>query len=191
LPASVEQAVSAETPSSGQAASQQAPSSEQALVAQLSPTAPARRPTSRAPHQAAPLNRAVESTEAMLRLVARRGIAQASLSLRPAQLGAVEVRLRATSEGVMASVAADSAEAAKLLQHAEGDLRRALEDSGVRLLRLDIAWSRDARTGGGERDGSARQPQTPDQGAAAGDADPDAPDTAIQLPNGVLVDVLA
>ena len=141
---------------------------------------------------AAPLPRAVESTEAMLRLVARRGIAQASLSLRPAALGAIEVKLRATSDGVVASVAADSSEAAKLLQHAEGDLRRALEDAGVRLLRLDIAWSRDPRAGSGERndgrDGSGHGPRAEQSTSTETDT---TPETVVQLPNGVLVDVLA
>ena len=129
----------------------------------------------------------------MLRLVARRGLTQASLSLRPAQLGAVEVRLRATSDGVVASVAADAPEAAKLLQQAEGELRRALEDSGVRLLRLDISWSHDPRTGAGDRnDASNARPSGQQVADSATDTDTDpTPESVVQLPNGVLVDVLA
>jgi flagellar hook-length control protein FliK len=177
---------------------QTAAAQEQAANAQLSVNAEpaltaARRAGIRSPHHSAPLQRAVESTEAMLRLVARRGVTQASLTLRPAQLGGIEVRLRATADGVVASVAADAADAAKLLQQSAGELRRALEDSGVRLLRLDIAWSRDPRTGagGGDRQGANASPDS-------GPADPTAPTLettdltdVVQLPNGVLVDVLA
>jgi hypothetical protein len=147
----------------------------------------------RLPHQSASLQRAVESTEAMLRLVARRGATHASLTLRPAQLGAVEVRLRATGDGIVASVSADAAEAATLLQQAEGELRRALEDSGVRLLRLDIAWSRDSQASAGGRDRDAGdQPAGRARPDAAATTDPDSTTgTVVQLANGVLVDVLA
>jgi flagellar hook-length control protein FliK len=120
---------------------------------------------------------------------------QASLTLRPAQLGAIEVRLRATADGVVASVAADASDATKLLQQSAGELRRALEDSGVRLLRLDITWNGDPRTGSG----AARSDREAENGSpGSGLADPTAlnPDTTdltdvVQLPNGVLVDVLA
>jgi flagellar hook-length control protein FliK len=181
----------AQPSSSTQAASSGATEAEQPLSAPLA-TVGRRGLLHESPH-AASLPRAVESTEAMLRLVAKRGIAQASLSLRPAALGAIEVKLRATSDGVVASVAADSSEAAKLLQHAEGDLRRALEDAGVRLLRLDISWSRDPRAGSGQRDdarnGDGREGQHPD--ATTATETDTTPETVVQLPNGVLVDVLA
>jgi hypothetical protein len=81
-----------------------------------------------------------------------------------------------------------------MLQLAEGELRRSLEDGGVRLLSLDISWSgrESAETsarhdGFGRRDGSAAQ-----SAAGAGD-DPEttSTETTLELPNGVLVDVLA
>jgi flagellar hook-length control protein FliK len=141
-------------------------------------------------HRAAPLHRAVESVEATLRLAAGKGVTHASLSLRPSELGSIEVRLRATADGLVATVAADAAQAAGLLQQAEGDLRRSLEDAGVRLLRLDISWNGDGR---GQRDGSpapGRQAQPWQDGGD--DAEVKTPtETVLELPNGVLVDVLA
>jgi flagellar hook-length control protein FliK len=141
-------------------------------------------------HRAAPLHRAVESVEATLRLAAGKGVTHASLSLRPAQLGQVEVRLRATADGLVATVAADAAQAAGVLQQAEGDLRRSLEDAGVRLLRLDISWNGGGRA---QRDGQPAPGRQASRWLDGGeDAETTTPtETVLELPNGVLVDVLA
>ena len=74
----------------------------------------------------------------MLRILEHRGQVQAQLTLHPAELGGVEVRLRQTAHGLMATVTADRADAAQVLQQAGADLRRALEAQGVQLAGLDI-----------------------------------------------------
>jgi flagellar hook-length control protein FliK len=147
----------------------------------------------RSPGRAAPLHRTVESVELALRITAQRGASQARLSLRPAELGQVEVTLRATADGLVARVTADAAQAANLLQQAEQDLRRSLEAAGVRLLQLDIVWNggpggeaaRDARTGGGGR------PAREGGGTETEPLDRNTTTTVVELPGGVLVDVIA
>jgi flagellar hook-length control protein FliK len=105
----------------------------------------------------------------------------------------VDVRLRSTSQGVVATITAHQSEAVQTLQQAASDLRRSLEQQGVTLLQLDIGQSGERSAGrsgadaggqaGGDRDGS-------DAGSAG--ASEDSPtQTTLQLPNGVLVDVLA
>ncbi len=148
-----------------------------------------------AEHGAAPLPRAVESTEAMLRLVAKRGIGAGEPVAAPGRArrdrGASCARPATASSP---SVAADSSEAAKLLQHAEGDLRRALEDAGVRLLRLDISLEpRSARRQRpARRRGATAAVQRGERADATTATETDTtPETVVQLPNGVLVDVLA
>ena len=112
----------------------------------------------------------------------------------------------ASSAGVTAHVVADSPEAARLLQQAGDDLRRSLADKNVELLSLDVSTSDQERpdasaAGGGfeqfgdtgprGRDGLGRP-----QHAGARETDIDLPTspaqgTVLELPDGVLVDVLA
>ena len=136
----------------------------------------------------------------MLRILEHRGQVQAQLTLHPAELGGVEVRLRQTAHGLMATVTADRADAAQVLQQAGADLRRALEAQGVQLAGLDIGLAgenQDAanaraneRRADGSLGGSRREPQ-----AADNDLSPIDPDqrttTASTIALGALVDVLA
>ena len=75
----------------------------------------------------------------MLQVAVDRGIAHAKLNLRPVELGGIEIRLQTSAAGVTAQVIADSPEAAKLLEQAAGDLRRALERQDVTPLSLDVS----------------------------------------------------
>jgi flagellar hook-length control protein FliK len=152
--------------------------------------------------QAAPavgLDRAVETVRLALRAAAERGVTQARISLRPAELGGIDVHLRHTADGLVARVVAEHGHAAQLLEQAGAELRRSLETQGVTLLRLDIGAS-------GEQGGRAAGEQAgfgapgngtrADTGGAATAEDDlpaaDAsPTTRLALPNGVLVDVLA
>jgi flagellar hook-length control protein FliK len=155
----------------------------------------------RQPVRAARLDQAVESVQALIRIAVSRGIGHARIALSPAELGGLEIRLRSSAAGVVASVVADNAQAAHQLQQAADDLRRALEAQGIDLLRLDIGLAADHRAsegagtawGGAERDRSA--PDAAGDGAGGGPGGDGAAVTAelsvIQLPNGVLVDVLA
>ena len=123
-----------------------------------------------------------DHVHAMLRILEHRGQVQAQLTLHPAELGGVEVRLRQTAHGLMATVTADRADAAQVLQQAGADLRRALEAQGVQLAGLDIGLAgenQDAanaraneRRADGSLGGSRREPP----GARHDDLSPIDPD---------------
>jgi flagellar hook-length control protein FliK len=144
-----------------------------------------------------PLSRAAETVEHVLRLAATRGAMQARVSLKPAELGSLEVVIRQTAAGLTARVVADDAGAAQVLQQAGSELRRSLEQQGITLLNLDIGQSGDdrslgrssdgAREGGYEERGDA---QTRSGGTVAAE-DATSTETTVQLPNGALIDVLA
>ena len=65
------------------------------------------------------------------------------MTLRPAELGGIEIRLQSTAAGIAAQVVADSPEAARLLTQAGDDLRRALEARNVTLISLDVSTTAD------------------------------------------------
>jgi flagellar hook-length control protein FliK len=133
------------------------------------------------------LHELVEAARTVIRVAARDGQAQARITLHPAELGSVEIRLRYHATGVSADVLADSAQAAQALGQALPDLRRALEAQGMGVLWLDV------RQGGGEE----RRPhgeRTGRQGRSGG-ATPVDDETTIEptrLPRpGSTLDVLA
>jgi hypothetical protein len=148
-----------------------------------------------------PLHRAAETVGHLLQVAHDRGITRARLALKPADLGGIEIRLQTSSAGVTAQVVADSPEATRLLAQAGAELRRSLEDAGVTLLSLDVSTHGDGSEAAAagfafhaearERDGSGAQGAT----RPARDAGPTDDDlstaTTVELPNGVLVDVLA
>jgi Meckel syndrome type 1 protein len=162
--------------------------------------APAPAPVSHlaAPERAVPLHRAPAAVSTLLHVAVERGISHAKMALRPAELGGIEIRLQATAGGVAAQVVADSPEAARLLAQAGDDLRRALEARDVTLISLEVS------TSGDQQQQSARGEWTDGDDAAfaggdrstSGDAEADAEpapttQTVIELPGGLLVDVLA
>lgn len=102
----------------------------------------------------------IEGAQGLLELAARHGMNRARLTLRPQELGGVEVRLHSTAQGVTATVRADIESTASVLQTALGDLRRSLEDAGVTVARLDVTWTgqegRDGRDGRADADPSRR-----------------------------------
>jgi flagellar hook-length control protein FliK len=137
----------------------------------------------------------------MLRLLEHRGQVQAQLHLHPAELGGVEVRLRQTAHGLMATVTADRADAAHVLQQAGSELRRALEAQGVQVAGLDIGMAGENQDAANAR---AQERRASDAGSGArrqakADGDPELspidPDhrttTAPTIALGALVDVLA
>jgi flagellar hook-length control protein FliK len=137
---------------------------------------------------------------AMLRVLEHRGQVQAQLTLHPAELGGVEVRLRQTAHGLMATVTADRADAAQVLQQAGADLRRALEAQGVQLAGLDLGLAGEnqdaANARADERRAEGSVPGSRGKaGAADNDLSPIDPDhrttNATTIALGALVDVLA
>jgi len=87
------------------------------------------------------LPRAVEAVRATVELAARQGISQARIELAPASLGGLRIQLRQTSDGLVARIVADHAEAARTLAQGGDDLRRSLQQAGIPLARLDIEAS--------------------------------------------------
>jgi flagellar hook-length control protein FliK len=153
-----------------------------------------------ATQRSVPLHRAPAAVATLLHVAADRGITRAKMALKPAELGGIEIRLQSTAAGITAQVVADSPEAARLLAQAGDDLRRALEARDVNLISLEVSTSSDQ-----ERE-SARGEWSDGDGDDAGlfgsssrstgDADGEAEPTptihsVIELPGGLLVDVLA
>ena len=143
------------------------------------------------------LQQAVETVRLTIGASAQRGVTRARFTLRPEELGGVEVHLRHTAEGLSARVVAEAPEAARLLSQAAGELRRTLEQQGLNLVRIEVgtAGSDAAGTGTGAAGSDQRNGRRAPSGQA-GDpagAETDLPiaDRTIELPNGVLVDVLA
>lgn len=163
--------------------------------APLPSAAPASPVTSVAPTN---LAQTVERIHALVHVARANGIAQARLELHPQELGAIQVRIRHTADGVVATMTAERPEALQALQQAGDDLRRHLEQRGTNLLSLDVGLA-----AGGQ--GQAREQRDPAGRARAARAAGDGPDTieaihdnddptgaqAVELPAGVLVDVRA
>ena len=136
----------------------------------------------------------------MLRILQHRGQVQAQLSLHPAELGGVEIRLRQTAHGLMATVTADRADAAHVLQQAGTELRRALEAQGVQIAGLDIGMAGENQDAANARanerraesalGGSRRQAPAGDDELPPIDTD-HRTTTASTIALGALVDVLA
>jgi hypothetical protein len=163
---------------------QDAPAPQQAAPAPAA-TAPA------TPAREVPLPRVVPALGHLLQIAQQQGVSRARLTLRPAELGGIEIRLTTDATGLTATVLAESPQAAQVLQEASGDLRRSLERSGVTVAELQIGM-RDGtgageRQDGGDRRGSHGHPA----GGTAPDGDGPAPLRTLTLPDGVLVDVLA
>jgi flagellar hook-length control protein FliK len=141
------------------------------------------------------LQRTVDAVTATIELAARQGTTQARIQLTPASLGALNIHLQKTSDGLIARVVADHSAAAQTLQQGADDLRRSLESSGVTVLRLDIETARqgaaqaghDSSAGSGNRSASS---STSDPTSAAGD-DATPVTTTIDLGPSTLVNVLA
>jgi flagellar hook-length control protein FliK len=146
------------------------------------------------------ISNAAEAVENTIRIASQRGVTHAKLALKPAELGGVEIRLLQTAAGLSATVMADSPEAAKLLQQAGQDLRNSLEAQGVQLQNLDISYSGDESQSAAQafselRQGNGRSQDGRGSGGndPAVDSDPtdNSQPSTIELPDGVLVDVLA
>jgi hypothetical protein len=143
-----------------------------------------------------PLPRAPQAVATLLQVASDRGISRARINLRPADLGGIEVQLSSTPAGVTARLVADSPDAARMLAQSGDELRRALASQDVNLLSLEVATS---NPGGHEAhaDRGTPHPSRPGGPAplrATAEAAPSpepSPATVVELPGGLLVDVLA
>ncbi len=105
------------------------------------------------------------------------------------------MRLQSSPAGISAQLIADSPEAARLLHQAGDDLRRSLESRDVTLLSLEVSTTGDQRRG--EQPGEAPNFEAMGLHGHGGDSEGEpadaapAPITVLELPGGLLVDVLA
>jgi flagellar hook-length control protein FliK len=164
-----------------------APSAAPAATAATAPTAYGVR-----------LAEAAEKVSDTIAMGARDGISMARIELSPESLGAIQIHLQHTPDGLVARVVTEHPEAAQTLSQGSDDLKRQLQQNGATLLRLDIESSGQQRSG---RDGQAgstsgpddNDPARPGTGSADEDADAQtAADTPLQTLSGsALVNVLA
>ncbi|MEA2129031.1 MAG: hypothetical protein QOJ85_1922 [Solirubrobacteraceae bacterium] len=140
------------------------------------------------------LQHAAETVRLTITSASAAGVSRARIALRPAELGGIEIMLSHGPGGVSATVTAESPAAAHALQRAADQLQRSLADNGVNLVRLDIdvAGDRAGASGRDDRDRGARHGdgRAPAHGGADTDSTPTVERT-LELPGGVLVDVLA
>jgi flagellar hook-length control protein FliK len=139
-----------------------------------------------------PFARAPETVRLTIAAANAAGVTRARITLRPAELGGIEMTLAHTASGLTASIVADSPQAAAALQRAADDLTRTLAQQGITLAQLDIGV---AGQGSGaaarEQQRSAQHGRGP-HGTAGDETGPDPlPTPTLELPGGVLVDVLA
>ena len=107
-----------------------------------------------------------ERVQELVRIATTRGgQARATLQLKPEALGQVDVHLRTTREGLVATIAAHDQAGLDALQQAGTELRRLLEDRGVQLQSLDLQLG--AGDGGFANQGDAGQAQSGAAGAAS------------------------
>jgi flagellar hook-length control protein FliK len=149
------------------------------------------------------LAEAAEKVSNTIAMGARDGISVARIELSPENLGAIQIHLQHTPDGIVARVVTEHPEAAQTLSQGGDDLKRQLQQNGTHLLRLDIESSGQQRSG---RDGQAdstsgsndSDPARP--GSNSGSSDEDAANAAAQtsadtplqtLSGSALVNVLA
>jgi flagellar hook-length control protein FliK len=145
---------------------------------------------------------AVERIQDLVRIATLRdGHARATLQLKPAELGTVNVHLRTTADGLVATIGAQDAAALTALRHAGAELQQALQDRGVTLARIDLQLSSGNESAARDRresqaafaDGRGSGGGRDHRRAPAGDevelVIDHSPTTTTVLPDGVLVDV--
>lgn len=120
------------------------------------------------------------------------GFTRARVTLRPAQLGGIEVFLRQGSAGLTATVVAETPQAAQMLESSATELQRRLAAQGLELSSLQISvGGESAGAAHGGRDGQGAAQGSEDGARGAAEAAATEQTQTIDLGGGVLVDVLA
>ena len=110
-----------------------------ATTAPQQAVAPERAAATEAPVRAhSSLAHLAETARTVVRMAVRDGATQAHITLHPAELGEVSIRLRYHAGGISADVLAESHAAAQALQGAASELRRSLEAQGLVVHGLDV-----------------------------------------------------
>jgi flagellar hook-length control protein FliK len=108
------------------------------------------------------LAEAAEKVSNTIAMGARDGVSVARIELSPESLGAIQIHLQHTSDGLVARVITEHPETAQTLAQSGGDLKRQLQQNGTALLRLDIESS------GQQRSGERQAGSTPGSGSGSG-----------------------
>ena len=142
------------------------------------------------------LAEAAEKVSNTIAMGARDGMSVARIELSPENLGAIQIHLQHTPDGIVARVVTEHPEAAQMLSQSGDDLKRQLQQNGTALLRLDIESSGQQRSGHQNQAGSTGS--APGSGAGSGEDDAVDPNGAIStdptlqtLSGSALVNVLA
>ncbi|MFZ1992969.1 MAG: flagellar hook-length control protein FliK [Solirubrobacteraceae bacterium] len=144
--------------------------------------------------------RLAEAAEKMSNTIAmgvRDGVSMARIELSPESLGAIQIHIQHTPDGIVARVVTEHPEAARTLAQGGDDLKRQFQQNGTALLRLDIESSGQQRSGrdgqaGSASDGSGSGTGSTDEDAAADAAPQASADTPLHTLSGsALVNVLA
>jgi flagellar hook-length control protein FliK len=169
-----------------QAAPQQAPAQA---------PAPSAVPEQPLPQQPTTLGDLAHAAQTAIRVTTAEGGATATIVLHPQELGTVAIRLHYASDGITATVRADSPQAAQALQQAAPELRRALHEQGLSLLDLDVRdGEQDRQTARGRQQQGTRRVGSVDGVDETDESDSETTTTidAARLPEpGRRVDVLA
>jgi flagellar hook-length control protein FliK len=144
------------------------------------------------------LAEAAEKVSNTIAMGARDGVSVARIELAPESLGAIQIHLQHTADGIVARVVTEHPEAAQTLSQGGDDLKRQLSQNGTALLRLDIETSDGQRSRqqnqAGDASGSGSS-GSGNSGATAGTGEEpaiDPVDTPLQtLAGSALVNVLA
>ena len=131
-------------------------------------------------------------TETTIRLAVRDGHRFARITMRPPELGAIEIRLQYRGGEVLAEVRAENAQTLGVLAQTATDLRRQLEAHGITLADLQL------RQSDGDDDGRNHSERSTEETQGRGSAriaEDDTNELAIEAdrrhPSAVRLDVLA
>ena len=154
------------------------------------PDAP--RPTGELPKMHARLHDLGSRTETAIRLAVRDGHSFARITMRPPELGSIEIRLQYRGGEIVAEVRAENAQTLGMLSQTASDLRRQLEAQGITLADLQL---RQSNSEDDRRDQAGRSTEENSRRGSTGAADDDTDDLAIEAlrrhPAAVRLDVLA
>jgi flagellar hook-length control protein FliK len=84
------------------------------------------------------LTELAQAAQTAIKISSQNGDTSARITLHPNELGSVDIHLRYGSDGITATVRADSPQAAQVLHQAAPDLKRSLEAQGMSLLGFDV-----------------------------------------------------
>lgn len=151
------------------------------------------RPMTEMPRMHARLHDLGTKTETAIRLAVRDGHGFARISMRPPELGSIEIRLSYRGGEIVAEVRAENAQTLGVLSQTAADLRRQLESHGIVLSDLQLRQSGGDDATGEEHAGRSSKDR-PGNGSAH-EADDDLNELAIEAarrhPAAVRLDVLA